>query len=148
MDGKLFLRTACLLRDKGSDEAAYRSAMSRAYYACFLEARKVAFNNCDPNVRKRGKIYNEGRIGHEPLSWYLKQSSNFTIKMLGSDLANLHGVRKDADYNMSKSIAIEDAVDAIDNANDFLSNLSSVSPSEIGKAMEDYYRLKNTICDD
>ncbi len=141
MDGKLFLVTARFLRSKGSDEAAYRTAVSRAYYACFLEARQVAFDNCDKEARRKAGIRNVRGIRHEHLQRYLKNSSCRDIQQRGEDLASLHGNRRDADYNMTASLTSEDSQDAIDDAQAFLDAFLRIDPAQIGSSMADQIRL-------
>ena len=138
MDGKLFLGTAHFLKDKGTNEADYRSSISRAYYACFLEARRIAFGNCGERVREKAKIWNEKYIGHENLQYFLKQSAIERIRQLGENLAGLHGNRKNADYDMTKSVSSQDAKDALDEAGEFLKDISQISPKEIGQSIENY----------
>ena len=144
MDGKLFLGTARLLRSNGRDEAAYRSAVSRAYYACFLEARRVTFDNCDQEVRRKAGIRTERSILHESLQRYLKHSSDSQIQQLGQDLAGLRGNRLNADYGMSRSLTPDDAGDAVDEAQAFLATFSQVEAREVGRAMEDDIRTTYT----
>lgn len=144
MDGKLFLGTARFLRSKGSDEAAYRTAVNRAYYACFLEARQVAFDNCDKEARRRAGIANVRGILHQPLQRYLKNSSYRDIQELGEDLASLHANRGDADYNMTASLTSEDSENAIDDAQDFLDAFLRIDPAQIGKSMAEDIRLTHT----
>ncbi len=141
MDGKLFLGTARFLRNSGFGEAAYRSAVSRAYYACFLEARQVAFDNCSEEALRKAGIKNVRRIGHEPLQRYLKNSSCRNTQQLGENLAGLHGNRQDADYNMTGSLSSDDSQDAIDEAQAFLEAFSRVDPAKIGNAMADHIKL-------
>jgi uncharacterized protein (UPF0332 family) len=138
VDPKLFLGTAHFLQNNGLDQAAYRSAISRAYYACFLEARRIVFGNCASNVLRRDNIYKQNDIGHKQLQSFLKNSSTSNIKLLGVDLAGLCKSREDADYEMSGETTEEDAQNEIDEADIFLENLSKTQPTEIGKAVEDY----------
>ena len=138
MDGSLFLRTARLLQHTGTREADYRSAISRAYYACFLTARKIAYAHCSSEACLKAHIKNERKIGHEKLQTYLKYSSIPAIRRLGEDLAGLSGNRGEADYNMSAVMSFEDASDAIEEADAFFEAISSSQDSEIGNAMERY----------
>ena len=138
MDGKLFLGTAKFLINNGLDEAAFRSAVSRAYYACFLEARKTAFAYCDKNVRFKDGIKNEKDVRHEPLAEYFKVSDDQSIRQLGEDLSGLRRSRQKADYVMESSIQIDDAKDVVDQAELFLEEIADKDPTDIGKAMENY----------
>ena len=140
MDGRLFLGTARFLQSERTDEAAYRSAVSRAYYACFITARNKAFATCQPQARTIAGIGNERDIRHQSLQQYLKSSPTETVRRLGEDLASLHGIRQDADYDMSKTISSADAKDAIDQAEAFLNELSETPPQEIGRAVEGHIR--------
>jgi uncharacterized protein (UPF0332 family) len=112
--------------------------VSRAYYACFLEARHVAFRYCDEAARKKAGIIKEARILHQHLQWYLESSHSANVRRLGEDLASLRGNRQDADYEMTRSLTSDDSQGAIDDADAFLSALSRVCPAEIGKAVAEY----------
>ena len=138
MDGKCFLITARFLRTRGSHEADFRSAVSRAYYACFLAARGIAFRNCSGGLRLAGGIAREKDILHKPLQNFLKAGLANTVRQLGEDLAGLQGSRADADYDMAKPIGKEDAVQSIDEAEAFLTALGAANPQDIGKAVETY----------
>ncbi|MBI5723202.1 MAG: hypothetical protein HZA50_04530 [Planctomycetes bacterium] len=140
MDGKLFLGTARFLQSEGGDEAAYRSAISRAYYACFLEARHIIFNNCDNVTRIKGNFRKEKDIRHNNLPRYLKSSPEESIRKLGENLGGLLGKREDADYDMSRFFPIDAAQDAISDAQSFLSDLHNCAPGLLGKALSEYIR--------
>lgn len=140
MDGRLFHTSANFLLNNGQNEADYRSAISRAYYACFLVTRMIAFTNCDLQVRRIAGLTKERNIRHKVLSGYLKNSSDTTLKSLGQDLAGLYGNRVDADYNMSGSISCDDAKGAVEDANCYLTSISQITPSLIGEAMEKYIK--------
>ena len=63
LDGKLFLETARFLRDNGNIEADYRSAVSRAYYACYLELAHSIYSICPADWRSAGCM-SERHIRH------------------------------------------------------------------------------------
>jgi uncharacterized protein (UPF0332 family) len=137
VDGKCFLGTAQFLLSGGADEAAYRSAVSRAYYACFPEARQVAFDHCGHDARRKARIRTERDILHEKLQFYLKMEGGpEAIRKLGENLAGLYGKRKEADYDMRAALSSADARDAIEEARAFLRDLAQASPAAVGKAME------------
>lgn len=136
MDCKCFLTTARFLSTKGSGEADFRSAVSRAYYACFLAARSIAFKNCREDFRLTGKIRGEKDITHFELQQYLKNGLVVPVRQLGVDLAALHGSRKDADYEMTAQFCKEDAEHSIEEAEWFLAAIASANPHDIGKGME------------
>ena len=141
MDGKLFLGTARFLLSDGLDEAAYRSAVSRAYYACFLEMRLVAFNNCDSAVWRIGDVRSIRDIRHRKLAKYLMLNSHTNIQRLGRVLRSLLGKREKADYDMDQSLTDVDSRDAIDDAQSLLDDFSRVPPVEIGNAVAEFIRL-------
>lgn len=138
MDGKRFLGTARFLQSRGADEAAYRSAVSRAYYACFLETRRVAFANCPQEARRKAGIKSARKILHESLQRYLKNGATEAVRQLGEDLAGLCGKRGDADYNMDAVLSAADAKDAVEEAQAFLNEFSRTDPVAVGEAMEAY----------
>lgn len=141
MDGNLFLGTAHLLRNRGSGEADYRSAISRAYYACFIVTRKLAFRTCSQNSRKIAHIKSEQCIGHKTLKNYLKNGSDDrSVCGLGEDFTGLQGNRIDADYNMKQTITFNDAHDAIEAAEAFFESLSQIPDKAIGDAVDGYIK--------
>lgn len=138
MEGKCFLATASFLQSNGSGEAAYRSAVSRAYYACFLEARQIVFERSSSRERLRVGVAKLKMIRHEKLPKYLKQSECGEIRRLGVILASLCVNRTEADYNMEDSLSSDDSQDAIDEAQSFLDDFSQVDPAKIEKILADY----------
>lgn len=141
MDGRSFLGTARLLLSDGGNEAAYRSAISRAYYACFLATREIAFRCCDPVVRQTGSFRREKDINHSYLkNCCLRPEAGSAIPQLGKDLDHLRGSREDADYEMSLSISSREAKQAIEEAEALLEELGSICPDEIGKALEEHIK--------
>lgn len=138
MDAKDFLGTARLLLNSAPDEAACRTVVGRAYYACFLPARKVAFDHCTLSARIKASIANERKILHKSLLFYLKTSSDGSVRKLGEDLGGLCGNRNEADYNMICTTTLSEAKEAIAHAEAFLHDLGKVAPGKIGEAMELY----------
>jgi len=133
MNGRLFLGTARYLRDSGSSEANYRSAISRAYYACFLVIRDLALqplNSVNPY------------IPHPELQKYLKNASIKEIQQLGQDLASLHVDRKDADYNMSQTISADDANSAVMDAEYILNSLAQIPKKDIWQTMAPFFQTQ------
>lgn len=70
MEGKEFVGTARLVLSNGSAESDFRSAISRAYCACFLTVRSAAFVGCARNVLD-GLSVTEQTIGHKDILRYL-----------------------------------------------------------------------------
>ena len=138
MDGKCFLTTARFLHTEGSEEADFRSAVSRAYYACFLAARGIAYRKCSKTTLTAAFIRKERDIGHTNLQKYLKAGLVGTVRQLGENLAGLCGCRVDADYEMAKQVGQEQAEQSIDDAEAFLAALDAANPQDIDKAVETY----------
>ena len=86
-DWEEFLQLAENLMDDPSNEAALRSAMSRAYYATFHAGR-------DYLIRAEIPI-NRGRNAHVQVQNELEKKSG----KIGYDLERLHDWRKRADYD-------------------------------------------------
>jgi len=140
VDGKSFLGTAQLLLNNGGDEAAHRSAISRAYYACFLSVRETAFRHCDPDVRKRN-FRKERDVRHSLLTnCCTRPGVSTTILKLGKDLDALRGNRENADYEMLAHVSFRDAEQAVEEAQALLEDLRQIRPNEIGKALEDHIK--------
>lgn len=135
MDGKLFLGTARFLQSKG-DEAAYRSAVSRAYYACFLAACRIFFDNCDGAMLRKASIKNARGFGHDRMVQYLKCNSQDVILQLAEDLAGLRANRTHADYDMAKPLTARESQKAIEEAESLLNDFTDVGPVRMAKALE------------
>jgi len=140
MDGKLFLGTARFLKNEGKDEAAFRSAISRAYYACFIVLRDKVFLLCDKKYLKRESIKKGQDITHKKLRQYLKNGNLESVEKLGEGLSSLHGNRLDADYNMEQFITDRDAQNAIEEAELILNMLKDISEEEIKAALSNYFK--------
>jgi uncharacterized protein (UPF0332 family) len=69
---------------------------------------------------------------------YLKNSGNDVIRQVGEDLGSLCGNRHGADYNMVDNMSADDAKDAIESAEMFLSDLDELQVNGVGYAMELY----------
>lgn len=131
MDPKTFLNTALFLCHHGNHEAEYRSAISRAYYACFLTLQKILYVHCNPQTHINGKISKE--TSHRDVATYISQAQDISVKKIGIILKSLRGNRKDADYKMGKNIVKKDAEDAIYNATTLFNSLSNISPTLMGR---------------
>lgn len=86
----------------------------------------------------KGGISSAKVITHSSLRHYLKDSEDRTVRRLGEDLSGLLGSRRDADYKMEAAFSVDDAQNAIEEADAYLADLSSVQPEKIGQAMEEY----------
>jgi len=138
VEGKDFLGTARLLLSNGSAEADFRSAISRAYYACFLTARTAAFRGCDGSVLNESSL-TEQDIGHREILRYLaRDGAPEDIQDIRETLSSLQRNRIDADYKMQQRILLQDARDAIEDAEALLLSLSPTLTAQIGKEAEAY----------
>ncbi|MBI3089203.1 MAG: hypothetical protein HYY96_00930 [Candidatus Tectomicrobia bacterium] len=72
------------------DEAAQRSAASRAYYAAFCKARN--------RLRQKGVIHKEDRIGHTRLWRIYRADPEFATRRIGLNGDHMHEIRKEVDY--------------------------------------------------
>ncbi|MGR3309772.1 MAG: HEPN domain-containing protein [Candidatus Brocadiales bacterium] len=89
MDGKDFLKVATSLVE-GTEEAEYRSAVSRAYYAAFLFARQL--------LVEWGFQVKHAYGGHDELYKRFHNCGQTEIVEAASDLKDLYSRRLDADY--------------------------------------------------
>lgn len=87
-DGRDFLVAASFLATQGKDEGARRSAISRAYYACFHRARDYA--------RARSAIVRVDGSAHVAVRRYIGALDG----SIEWDLLRLHTLRKHADYDI------------------------------------------------
>lgn len=86
-DWTSYLDLADSLARQGGDEAAARSAISRAYYAAFHRGRNF-LDRTAPAVPRDGSAHVEVRNRLAPHS-----------RGIAQDLRRLHGWRKNADYD-------------------------------------------------
>lgn len=87
-EGRDFLVTAGLLATQPEDEGAQRSAISRAYYACFHRARDYSRAR-SANIRRDGSA-------HVAVRRFLGTSD----PRIEWDLLRLHTLRTHADYDI------------------------------------------------
>ncbi|MCR4318108.1 MAG: HEPN domain-containing protein [Planctomycetes bacterium] len=139
MRGKQFLDTARLLATHGADEADFRSAVSRAYYACYWEIREVLFRSCDQEAKNKASIKSVEKIGHKPMLDYLNKSKDISIINLYTNIDTLQRDRNTADYKIKVTpLEKQDAEDSIFLAARILESLDRIPAKSIGSAMSDY----------
>jgi uncharacterized protein (UPF0332 family) len=95
MTGRDFLTVAKQLAD-ASTESAWRSAISRAYYAAFHVARELLED-------LRFAVPHADRA-HVYLSRRLANSGHTQTQQAGTDLNALRGDRNQADYDLHRSV--------------------------------------------
>jgi uncharacterized protein (UPF0332 family) len=131
LDCKRFLATAQFLRDDGREESDYRSAVSRAYYACFLELSNVLFSACPGKWCDRGSFSSKKKIQHWEVRNCLLDSDIKPMIGIGEKFKLLQMKREGSDYDMNVLYQKEDSEDAISLAEIILSDLSKVGSADI-----------------
>lgn len=102
-----------------TEEVCFRSAISRAYYSCFNQAKHLALN--DPP--RLSRFHNPN---HQQIWQHLESDQNITKRNIGRLGDSLRRSRHDADYHDYKSTQAEEARLAIENAENILSLLSGL----------------------
>ncbi|MCR4315745.1 MAG: HEPN domain-containing protein [Planctomycetes bacterium] len=139
MPGSGFLDTAKLIIAHGTEDFDYRSVVSRAYYACFLTLRELAFENCDSKIRIKAGIKKSENVGHLSLLSYLNESSDGSVKKTWKFLRELQAKRIESDYKLArKPFTIQNAEDAIAFAEKILELIYKIPAAKIGEAMAKY----------
>jgi len=82
----------------GNDEASNRSAVSRAYYACYHDVRATA-------MKQLGYSNYTGVSGHKHLRKYLLKHENTLVKAIGRDMIFLLRERVKADYKLDQNLS-------------------------------------------
>lgn len=115
-----YLRLATRLASE-EDEAAHRTAISRAYYFVFHLARRRAVDNrCV-----------ESKASHTQIWACYENSSDTACKKLGIDGRRLHEKRKNADYDLPFKGRLGDEVqDALHKASEFTNRLLVLDPTQ------------------
>lgn len=105
------------------DEAAARSAISRAYYALYCQARDRA-----------GIDTRNIRDAHKAVHDYYAFRQNPKLKLMGTnDLPNLHRERKYADYDETQIVGKSRASMVVKKARALLSALAGLSDEQLRK---------------
>ena len=107
MNGRDFLPAARRMA-AGTQEADWRSAASRAYYAAFHGARELL-------AVLRFRTPRADRA-HNYLYVRLNNCGSPTVEQAANDLHDLRGLRNVADYDVGRSFAPDEAAGAIDSA--------------------------------
>ncbi|MCR4316616.1 MAG: HEPN domain-containing protein [Planctomycetes bacterium] len=141
MDPDIFIETAKLLLRSGTNEADFRSVISRAYYACFLYLREIAFSSCRTKAMNAAGIYKSSDIGHKSLAAFFSNAPENSLSQLARDLKDLQKTRNLADYELKRSgFNKKLASDVLDDAVAFLESLRKLDREKFGAAMESYIR--------
>ena len=139
MDAKQFLIIARYLsQHRGASEASYRSAISRAYYACYISMRDHVYDKFKGNPLL-DKCKDRGNIGHTTL-WKFFLGGSKHAKQLGYLGGSLHGNRIKADYDMTQTVEQGDAETAVKTADKFFSTFSTIPEIDIVNATNHYLK--------
>lgn len=119
-----YLRIVDILAQTPTDtplhEAAYRSAISRAYYAAFCETRNLLHNT-------REYLPKFNAEDHRDMVDWLQKSSESKKRLIGKNLGELREDRNSADYdNKLIGIAPKMAAKAVQFAKKILRMLSEL----------------------
>jgi uncharacterized protein (UPF0332 family) len=120
MKGRFFLNIAQEVV-KGKTEAHWRTAVSRAYYALFLEFRD-ALLRWGFSIPPRANVHTHVRLR-------LTYSTDASLSTIGQGLDHLCQLRNRADYDLSRLPSFVSAYKAqlaIDDVNDFLAELDQI----------------------
>ena len=109
VDPSDFLEVARALIKGDPSEAYLRTAVGRAYYAAFLQARDAA------GLRNEGSGIHEEVIKH--------YSNRKDQRIVGNRLSDLRKVRNRADYKPGQSVSVQDVRKAVTQAGRVLSDL-------------------------
>ena len=89
-----FLSLAHKMSAADSSEASQRSAVSRAYYGAFHEAKSLIESSCGFKFSSSGET-------HSKLPFCMDQSGDADIIAAGNKLNTLRNIRNDADYELA-----------------------------------------------
>ncbi len=102
------------------DEAALRSAISRAYYAAFCSAQIKVQQRAPDLIREQGQ-------GSHELVWrWFKRQNNRSLNEIGTWGLRLRDDRVSADYRANAEIDSVWAHDALDDAGNILRRLANI----------------------
>lgn len=135
MNGRDFLPLAAQLA-RGTTEAEWRSAVSRAYYACFHVARGL--------LSDLGFAVPRADRAHQYLVLRLSNSGEAPVEQAGRDLETLRRLRNRADYDESPAVPQTQATAGVQLAESIVQSLDAgrAQPvcSQITDSMKVYER--------
>jgi uncharacterized protein (UPF0332 family) len=119
MDPRDFNQVAIdiVVRRPPTGPAAYRSAISRAYYATFNVATNV--------LNGIGHSPGKGDSQHKKVAIYLQQSGDVALETAGRYIDVMRGMRNQADYEMSNATVetLSTARDMVETARQVIEDL-------------------------
>ncbi|MBX7103666.1 MAG: HEPN domain-containing protein [Gemmataceae bacterium] len=131
MIGRAFLATAEMLAS-ASDEAAWRSAVSRAYYAAFHTA-------CEYFRLMGFRVPREERA-HKYTAFRLNNSGHPIAERLGLKIDRLRSARNRADYDLDRPFDSDIANDNVDIGREIVDALASLRSSADIQSIRDAIR--------
>jgi len=113
----------------GDQEPGNRSAISRAYYACYHSTRNAAIKNL-------GYFDYKGTSSHKHLCTYLINYDDKKVNAIGVYLQQLKHKRVDADYTLRKTINKNNAILVVAMASSMIDEVKSIPNHLDGSAKE------------
>jgi len=105
-----------------TQEAKLRSAISRAYYSAYHQARLYLMG--------KGVQFTKSSLAHQSVAQFLSMSADRTLKSLGNDLTRLRDYRNEADYELVMSRnPTKIAPLAMQLAQNIITTLTSMAPA-------------------
>ena len=132
-----FLQTASYLVC-GSRESDWRSAISRAYYACFLLLRSIVFSKVPRPVLLKHGYRKPKDMLHDQLIRSLKNVQDQDVSNVGDLLKDFKAERLFADYDMQKRIDSGKARSSLEDAQDLLREINLITQEKIGAEVTKY----------
>lgn len=137
MTGKDFLSFAKTIHNS-DDEAARRSAVSRAYYAIFHQVKDIFLS---ASIRLNNDAQDHGKLTH-----YLGACKAPDVKYIGEKLKDLRTERNDADYDMGKrKFEKKHCAFQCLLAETLCSTLDSMDQSALKKEIIEYARVRGDL---
>lgn len=144
MEPKEFLDTAITLTNPefASEECDWRTAISRAYYAAFLDARKLLgeMGFGVKNAEAHTTVQQHLQFASDELDTVAEK---LTVKV-HTQLRNMHSYRLIADYQLStkEGISLSKARQRIEDAYTFIDSLQDIrNDPELFKSVKDKIKL-------
>jgi hypothetical protein len=124
---------ALLQSADGAKQSFIRTAIGRSYYSQYGYLRSKIEALCPGSFGEQG--------WHSQLGRVCGDSASKAIRQIGQGLAHLRSLRRDADYVPEREIPREDAVGAVDVANDLKEKIRNLSNDDIAAVQKELVRL-------
>jgi len=130
--GRDFLTLAATLAT-GTSEAAWRSAVSRAYYAAFHVAREL--------LEELGFRVAQADRAHAYLWRRLQNCGDTAVQEAGSDLQDLRHNRNKSDYDFKLSVTKAEALIRLQSAESVVLRLEAAKVEPVQSAIRDTMKI-------